>query len=63
MEKLGSKYGYWKVPSQKAIFKEDWGQNVILRIFGIKQNFGNFWDLNINMGRNTNMRKRSKMQT
>ena len=42
MEKLGSKYGYWKVPSQKAIFKEDWGQNVILRIFGIKTKFWEF---------------------
>ena len=36
MEKPGSKYEYWKVPGQKAIFEEDWGQNMILGIFGIK---------------------------
>ena len=42
MEKLGSKYGYWKVPSQKEIFEEDWGQNVILRIFRIKTKFWEF---------------------
>ena len=34
---IGSKYEYWKVPGQKAIFEEDGCQNMILGIFGIKK--------------------------
>ena len=38
----GSKYEYWKVLGQKAIFEEDQCQNMILGIFGIKTWFWEF---------------------
>ena len=44
VEKPGSKYGYWKVLSQKAIFEEDRGQNMILGFLGLKHDFWKFWD-------------------
>ena len=47
----------------KSNFEEDWVKTWFWEFLGLKHDFENFWVLNINMGKYTNMRKMSKMQT